>query len=159
MGFAMGSCLSVCIDAVRAAGETCRKIQMQLVSEDTLVKEDRSPVTVADFASQAKICGMLRRHFPDHRVHAVNFPGDPYPIHIDATFTPLRPGLILNNPQRRLPDEQRRMFLEKHLSHITSEVRKGHPLKGYFYWSLFDNFEWAHGYRQRFGQDVRRVGG
>jgi len=48
--------------------------------------------------------------FPDHRVHAVNFPGDPYPIHIDATFTPLRPGLILNNPQRRLPEEQRRMF-------------------------------------------------
>ena len=52
----------------------------------------------------------LARHFPDHRVHAVNFPGDPYPIHIDATFTPLRPGLILNNPQRRLPDDQREMF-------------------------------------------------
>ncbi|MGE4660649.1 MAG: hypothetical protein AAEJ16_07680, partial [Arenicellales bacterium] len=33
----------------------------------------------------------LQRHFPDHRVHSVNFPGDPYPIHIDATFVPLRP--------------------------------------------------------------------
>ena len=42
----------------------------------------------------------------------MNFPGDPYPIHIDATFTPLRPGLILNNPQRRLPDEQRKMFAD-----------------------------------------------
>tara|TARA_B100000029_G_scaffold464302_3_gene498183 strand:+ start:724 stop:1923 length:1200 start_codon:yes stop_codon:yes gene_type:complete len=52
----------------------------------------------------------LQRHFPDHRVHAVNFPGDPYPIHIDATFVPLRPGLIINNPGRRLPDEQRRIF-------------------------------------------------
>ncbi|MGL5720934.1 MAG: serine/threonine protein kinase [Brevinema sp.] len=52
----------------------------------------------------------LRRHFPDHRIHAVNFPGDPYPIHIDATFVPLRPGLILNNPQRRLPDSQRKIF-------------------------------------------------
>ena len=50
----------------------------------------------------------LRRHFPDHRVHTVNFPGDPYPIHIDATFTPLRPGLILNNPQRRLPEDSAR---------------------------------------------------
>ena len=38
----------------------------------------------------------LQRHFPDHRVHSVNFPGDPYPIHIDATFVPLRPGLIMN---------------------------------------------------------------
>ena len=52
----------------------------------------------------------LRRHFPDHRVHALNFPGDPYPIHIDASFTPLRPGLVLNNPERRLPDEQREIF-------------------------------------------------
>ena len=52
----------------------------------------------------------LQRHFPDHRVHSVNFPGDPYPIHIDATFVPLRPGLIINNPRRPLPDEQRKIF-------------------------------------------------
>ena len=52
----------------------------------------------------------LQRHFPDHRVHSVNFPGDPYPIHIDATFVPLRPGLIMNNPNRKLPDEQREIF-------------------------------------------------
>ena len=36
--------------------------------------------------------------------------GDPYPIHIDATFVPLRPGLILNNPHRKLPAEQRKIF-------------------------------------------------
>ena len=52
----------------------------------------------------------LQRHFPDHRVHSVNFPGDPYPIHIDATFVPLRPGLVINNPRRRLPDAQRAIF-------------------------------------------------
>lgn len=50
------------------------------------------------------------RMYPDLRVHAVNFPGDPYPIHIDATFVPLKPGLILNNPQRKLPKEQRKIF-------------------------------------------------
>jgi len=61
----MNDYLDVCIEAVKAAGEICRKIQAQLVSEDTLVKKDRSPVTVADFASQAKICSILRRHFPD----------------------------------------------------------------------------------------------
>ena len=52
----------------------------------------------------------LQRHFPDHRVHSVNFPGDPYPIHIDATFVPLRPGLIMNNPNRKLPQDQREIF-------------------------------------------------
>ncbi|MGB7204624.1 MAG: serine/threonine protein kinase [Anderseniella sp.] len=62
------------------------------------------------FTTNLKGIELLRRHFPDHRVHAVNFPGDPYPIHIDATFTPARPGLILNNPNRRLPEEQRAFF-------------------------------------------------
>ena len=52
----------------------------------------------------------LKRHYSDHRVHAVNFPGDPYPIHIDATFVPLRPGLVMNNPKRPLPAGQRRIF-------------------------------------------------
>ena len=52
----------------------------------------------------------FKRRYPELRVHAVNFPGDPYPIHIDATFVPLRPGLIINNPHRRLPEEQRKIF-------------------------------------------------
>jgi len=52
----------------------------------------------------------LQRHFSDLRIHSVNFPGDPYPIHIDATFVPLRPGLIMNNPNRRLPASQRAIF-------------------------------------------------
>ena len=62
------------------------------------------------FTTNLKGIDWLKRHFPDHRVHTVNFPGDPYPIHIDATFTPIRPGLILNNPHRRLPQDQRDMF-------------------------------------------------
>ncbi len=70
----------------------------------------RDLVVQHGFTTNMKGIDWLQRHFPDHRVHAVNFPGDPYPIHIDATFTPIRPGLILNNPQRRLPEEQRRMF-------------------------------------------------
>lgn len=52
----------------------------------------------------------IKRHFPNHRVHAVNFPGDPFPFHIDASLVPLRPGLILNNPERPLPKEQRKIF-------------------------------------------------
>ena len=52
----------------------------------------------------------FQRYYPEYRIHAMNFPGDPYPIHIDATFVPLRPGLIINNPQRKLPEEQRAIF-------------------------------------------------
>jgi glycine amidinotransferase len=52
----------------------------------------------------------LQRHLPHLRVHGISFPGDPYPIHIDCTFVPLRPGLILNNPQRRVRPQQRDFF-------------------------------------------------
>ena len=52
----------------------------------------------------------ITRHFPDNRVHTLNFPGDTFPIHIDASFVPIRPGLILNNPKRRIPPEQKKIF-------------------------------------------------
>jgi len=51
--------------AVAEAAEVCRKIQHQLVKEDTLLKKDRSPVTIADYASQAIICRTLKEHFPE----------------------------------------------------------------------------------------------
>jgi glycine amidinotransferase len=41
----------------------------------------------------------LRRHFPDHRVHEVTF-REAAPMHIDATFVALRPGLALSNRKR-----------------------------------------------------------
>lgn len=77
------------------------------------------------FTTNLKGIEWLRRHYPDHRVHAVNFPGDPYPIHIDATFTPLHEGLILNNPQRRLPDDQRNLF-EKNGWEIVDAAQPAH---------------------------------
>jgi glycine amidinotransferase len=46
----------------------------------------------------------LRRHFPEHRVHEVLFK-EAHPMHIDATFIPLRPGLALSN-RKRVPLEQ-----------------------------------------------------
>ncbi len=67
----------------------------------------------------------FKRKYPDFRIHAVNFPGDPYPIHIDATFVPLRPGLIINNPHRRLPEEQRKIF-EKNDWQIVDAAQPAH---------------------------------
>jgi len=52
----------------------------------------------------------VQRHFPDSRIHAMNFPGDPYPIHIDCTFIPLRQGIVLNNPIRKVFPEHRSFF-------------------------------------------------
>ena len=52
------------------------------------------------FTTNRKGQDWLQRHFPNHRVHSMNFPGDPYPIHIDCTFVPLRPGIMFVNPNR-----------------------------------------------------------
>ncbi len=48
-------------------------------------------------------------------------------------------------------DEDRRHFFELHLNAAREAIDQGLPLRGYFAWSLLDNFEWAFGYSRRFG--------
>lgn len=48
-------------------------------------------------------------------------------------------------------DEKRVVYLREHLLQANRAIQDGIPLKGYFVWSLMDNFEWAHGYSKRFG--------
>lgn len=48
-------------------------------------------------------------------------------------------------------DEARRRYLEKHIAACRDARQQGAPLRGYFVWSLLDNFEWAEGYDKRFG--------
>ena len=48
-------------------------------------------------------------------------------------------------------DADRIAYLEGHLRSCAQAIGLGVPLKGYFVWSLLDNFEWAEGYHQRFG--------
>ena len=48
-------------------------------------------------------------------------------------------------------DTDRVMFLRNYLTQLQRAVADGVPIKGYFLWSLLDNFEWADGYEKRFG--------
>jgi beta-glucosidase len=48
-------------------------------------------------------------------------------------------------------DLGRVMYFQNHFIHAHRAVSEGYPLKGYFVWSLLDNFEWAYGYTKRFG--------
>jgi len=50
-----------------------------------------------------------------------------------------------------IDDPERTDYLEKHFEAARDAVRQGLPLRGYFIWSLMDNFEWAWGYSRRFG--------
>src|SRR3954453_24056035 len=48
-------------------------------------------------------------------------------------------------------DPERQSYLEQYLAAASQAITHGVPLKGYFAWSLLDNFEWAWGYWKRFG--------
>lgn len=61
--------LTVALNAVRDASVVCARVQAQ-ITPDVLEKQDRSPVTVADFASQAVVCRMIGDAFPDDPIIA-----------------------------------------------------------------------------------------
>jgi beta-glucosidase len=48
-------------------------------------------------------------------------------------------------------DTDRIMFLRSYLGALQRATAEGYPVRGYFLWSLMDNFEWASGYSLRFG--------
>ena len=51
----------------------------------------------------------------------------------------------------RVHDAERVSFLRSHLAAVLDAIDEGVDVKGYFYWSLMDNYEWAWGYHKRFG--------
>jgi beta-glucosidase len=51
----------------------------------------------------------------------------------------------------RIRDGERIEYLRSHVAACGRALEAGIPLKGYYVWSLMDNFEWAHGYSKRFG--------
>ncbi|MBF6613300.1 MAG: beta-glucosidase [Chloroflexi bacterium] len=51
----------------------------------------------------------------------------------------------------KVHDERRLRYLRDHFTAAQRAIESGVPLAGYFVWSLLDNFEWAKGYKQRFG--------
>jgi beta-glucosidase len=51
----------------------------------------------------------------------------------------------------RVEDPQRQSFLQEHVAQAARALAAGVPLRGYFVWSLLDNFEWALGYTLRYG--------
>ncbi|HTW99085.1 MAG TPA: GH1 family beta-glucosidase [Acidimicrobiales bacterium] len=55
------------------------------------------------------------------------------------------------DPEGAVDDEERIAYLRDHLAAAARAIADGVELRGYFCWSLLDNFEWAEGYSKRFG--------
>ncbi len=59
--------------------------------------------------------------------------------------------VVEEDGERRVHDEARARFLRDHIDAVASAIKRGIDVRGYFYWSLLDNYEWAWGYEKRFG--------
>jgi len=62
-----------------------------------------------------------------------------------------KPILILENGVADAKDQYRKDFIVDHLKWVHKAISEGADVRGYFHWSLLDNFEWADGYGMKFG--------
>ena len=62
-----------------------------------------------------------------------------------------KPIIILENGLADTKDKYRADFIKSHLKYIYKAIQEGSDVRGYFYWSLLDNFEWAEGCAPKFG--------
>lgn len=74
------------------------------------------------------------------------------------------PIYVTENGLADAKDTKRTKFIKDHLTCVHSAISKGANVKGYFYWSLIDNYEWHQGFWPRFGlveidreKDLKRI--
>ena len=53
--------------------------------------------------------------------------------------------------KEQISDHERQQYLQSHIQAVGHALEQGAPVRGYYSWSLLDNFEWAEGYTKRFG--------
>ena len=90
---------------------------------------------------------------PDHRMTQTAWA--PYPPGLKANLLRLSkfdlPIYITKNGLAAEDDEWRCAYLIEHLRQVSEAITEGADVRGYFYWSLLDNFEWEDGWFPKFG--------
>jgi beta-glucosidase len=91
------------------------------------------------------------------------FPGEvmtdmPYPSYAEGFYDALidcgalgKPVYVTENGIADEKDDRRELFIKKYLYALSRAISDGVDVRGYFYWSLIDNFEWAEGWSMKFG--------
>ena len=61
------------------------------------------------------------------------------------------PLYVTENGIADASDSQRGNFISAHIEWVYNAIKDGADVRGYYYWSLLDNYEWAEGFTKRFG--------
>ena len=71
-------------------------------------------------------------------------------VRVSREYTKL-PLYVTENGMSEIDDTRRVAFYDDHLKAVLEAQKQGADVRGYFAWSLLDNYEWAEGYSSRFG--------
>lgn len=87
---------------------------------------------------------------------ASDFGWETYPEGLENILMDLKelydlPMMIAENGMADMADRHRPYYLVSHLAAVHRAMEKGADVRGYLHWSLTDNYEWAQGFRMRFG--------
>jgi len=81
-----------------------------------------------------------------------------YPLYPEGLYRALKliatigkPVIVTENGLADDKDDRRALFIRRYLYAVSKAIEEGVDCRGYFYWSLLDNFEWSAGYAMRFG--------
>lgn len=98
--------------------------------------------------------GLFKRKNPNVPLSDLGWYMEPeglYPLLLRIWAHYKKPIIITENGVADAKDEYRRWWLEESLVAMERALSEGVKIKGYFHWSLLDNFEWADGWWPRFG--------
>jgi len=120
-----------------------------IIRSDEVAEEDNAPRTLPEPAKD-NCTDIGWEVWPDGLHDLLTRLRDDYPqpIYITENGAAYQTG---PDDDGAVPDTKRQAYLAGHLDACWRAVRDGVDLRGYFVWSLMDNFEWHDGYEQRFG--------
>ncbi len=98
--------------------------------------------------------GLFKRQNPKTPLSDMGWYMEPeglYPLLIRAWAHYKKPIIITENGVADSADEYRRWWIEESIVAMQRALSEGVKIKGYFYWSLLDNFEWSDGWWPKFG--------
>lgn len=140
------------LDAVKVAAVPTDFLGINYYTRNTFVWDDTNPIGIGNFRHEAsEYTAMDWEVYPDGlkqlllQVHREYGPKAIYVTENGAAYDDPPPanGVV--------EDPQRVAYLQSHFAAAAEAIAEGVPLKGYFVWSLLDNFEWSFGYSKRFG--------
>jgi beta-glucosidase len=133
--------------AVESVPDTQRKVRSPYPSHENIHAVERGlPRTAQNWEVQPEgLTRLLQRIWTEYAQPAGTV------LYVTENGAAYDDVAVVEDGETRVHDAERTEFLRLHLDAVLDAAEAGVDVRGYFYWSMFDNYEWAWGYDKRFG--------